>query len=131
MGAAMRSRFTLIPVLHPLAEDYPAIILAIARRISGTTLEPDSRIGEAAALFYQKAANPRQIRAAMSNALLLKGNLSPDAVLFAAQDLCASYDRASAIYSDLWAIKHVRRDRSYRGARVRPHTTSHSICRVS
>ena len=106
MGAAMRSRFTLIPVLHPLCEDYPAIILAIARRTSGTTLDPaDKRIGLAADLFYQKGANPRHIRAALSNALLLHGELNPETVLFAAHDLCASQDMDSAIYSDLWAIK--------------------------
>jgi hypothetical protein len=106
MGAAMRSRFTLIPVLHPLCEDYPAIILAIARRTSGTTLDQaDKGIGLAADLFYQKGANPRHIRAALSNALLLHGELNPETVLFAAHDLCASQDMASAIYSDLWAIK--------------------------
>jgi hypothetical protein len=106
MGAAMRSRFTLIPVLHPLCEDYPAIVLAIARRICGAVLDPaDRQVGEAATLFYEKGANPRQIRGALSNALLLRGVLSPENVLFAAQDLCESQDLASAIYSDLWAIK--------------------------
>ncbi|MGH9773063.1 MAG: hypothetical protein ACRD4Q_15415, partial [Candidatus Acidiferrales bacterium] len=36
---------------------------------------------------------------------LMRSALDPEAVLFAANDLCASYDTASAIYSDLWAIK--------------------------
>jgi hypothetical protein len=106
MGAAMRSRFTLVPVLHPLANDCPVIIAAMVCRINGTKLDPaDKIVAEAAALFHQKNANPRQIRSALSNALLLKGCLTPEATLFAAKDLCASYDMASGIYSDLWAIK--------------------------
>jgi len=106
MGAAMRSRFTLIPVLHPLCDDYPAIIQAIARRISGVFLDPtDSSIGEAAGLFYEKGANPRQIRAALSNVLMLRGVLNAETALFAAHDLSESQDMASAVYSDLWAIK--------------------------
>lgn len=106
MGAAMRSRFTLLPVLHPLADDYPSIIVAMARRICGTELDPaDKTIAEAGTLFHQKNANPRHIRAALTNALVLKGCLTAESVLFAAKDLCASSDMASAIYSDLWAIK--------------------------
>lgn len=107
MGAAMRSRFTLIPVLHPLCDDYAGIVLAIARRVaSDVPLDPaDQRIRQAANLFYEKGANPRHVRGALSNALLLHGTLTPDDILFAAHDLCASADLASTIYSDLWAIK--------------------------
>lgn len=109
MGAAMRSRFVAIPVLQPLAQDYPAIVAALAQQVVQAQtpwLAPDHpAILEAAALFAQKGANPRHIRGALSNALLLKGNLTPETVLFAAQDLSISTDRASTIYSDLWAIK--------------------------
>lgn len=107
MGAAMRSRFTVIPVLHPLREDYAGIVLATARRVApGFEVSADhSRLREAAEVFYQKGANPRHIRAALSNARLLKGALSPDVVLFAAHDLCGSTDLSSAVYADLWAIR--------------------------
>jgi len=107
MGAAMRSRFTVIPVLQPLREDYAGIVLATARRIvSSFELEiTQPQIQKAAAIFYEKGANPRHIRAALSNTLLLAGALTPDAILFAAADLCASTDLPSAIYADLWAIK--------------------------
>ncbi|WP_448571376.1 AAA family ATPase [Trichothermofontia sp.] len=108
MGAAMRSRFMAIPVLQPLAQDYPAIVLATARRVT-----PDlpaigadhPAIQAAAQVFAAKGANPRHIRAALSNALLLKGELSPEGILFAAHDLSITVDRVSAIYSDLWALK--------------------------
>jgi hypothetical protein len=103
----MRSRFTLIPVLHPLPQDFPGIVLSITGRISpNAPLDAnDERIRTAAALFYDKGANPRHVRAALSNALVLHGALSPDTILRAAEDLCASSDLASTIYSDLWAIK--------------------------
>lgn len=107
MGAAMRSRFMMIPVLHPLRIDFPGIVLAIVRRIApevNISLD-DSGVLKAAELFYVKGANPRHIRAALSNALLLHGKLSADAILFAGADLCASTDLGAAIYADLWAIK--------------------------
>jgi hypothetical protein len=107
MGAAMRSRFTVIPVLQPLKEDYAGIVLATARRVAPSCeiSANHPRLIEAADVFYRKGANPRHIRAALSNALLLTGSLSPDSVLFAAHDLCASTDLQSAIYADLWAIR--------------------------
>jgi hypothetical protein len=107
MGAAMRSRFTMIPVLHPLPEDYPAIIIATAEKITSPdrSLSPsDPDISTAARIFYAKKANPRHIRAALSNALLLKGTLTPAVILFAAHDCSLVNDEASSIYSDLWAI---------------------------
>lgn len=107
MGSAMRSRFVVIPVLHPLKEDFAGIVVAIAQLILPTTKlqAADARIREAASVFYEKGANPRHIRQALSNALLLRGDLAPDSIVFAAHDLCASTDFQSAIYADLWAIK--------------------------
>jgi AAA+ superfamily predicted ATPase len=107
MGAAMRSRFTVIPVFHPLKEDFVGIVLATARRIAPDLEidERDSRTGEAASVFYEKGANPRHILGSLSNALLIHGCLNAESILFAAHDLCASADLVSAIYADLWAIK--------------------------
>lgn len=109
MGAAMRSRFTVIPVLFPLLEDFPAIIIATAKRIAPESQMniADRKILEAAAIFYQKGANPRHLRSALSNALLLSGKTAFETkdVLFAAHDLCATTDFASTVYADLWAIK--------------------------
>ncbi|HEX6748070.1 MAG TPA: AAA family ATPase [Longimicrobium sp.] len=105
MGAAMRSRFTIVPVLQPLREDYPAIISVIATRMM-----PEARLGPdevrgAADLFYDKGASPREIRAALSMALLAASGLDPKIVLQAARDLRPSADRVSSEYADLWAIR--------------------------
>lgn len=107
MGAAMRSRFTVLPVLHPLKCDFVNIVLATATRVDrGMDIDStDSRIIEASDVFYEKGANPRHIRVALSNALHLHGRLTPETILFAAHDLCASTDLPTAIYADLWAVK--------------------------
>lgn len=105
MSDAMRSRFTVIPVLSPLKEDYADILVAIARR-NGASLDPmDPKVREAANIFFQKGANPRKIQEALDNAILLKDELSPETALFAAYDKCVFEDRLSSIYADLVAIK--------------------------
>lgn len=107
MGAALKSRFTVVPCLLPLAQDYPGIIVATARRVA-TNVEVganDSIIKEAAHIFYNKGATARDIRVALSNALLLHGALTPDAILFASRDLRAATDYPSAIFSELESIK--------------------------
>jgi hypothetical protein len=107
IGAAMRSRFVFVPVLHPLERDYPAILIAVAQRVdrAATGLsDSDPAIVSAAKIFYDKGANPRQIRSALSDAILLNGGLNSQSMLFAAQDCMASADRDAAIYSDLWAV---------------------------
>lgn len=107
MGAAMRSRFTILPVLYPLAQDYPAILVATARRVDpAAALNPeDEHIREAAGLFYEKGANPRHIRASLSNAVMMAGSLTAETVLAAAHDQIPCVDMVSTIYADLWAVK--------------------------
>jgi len=107
MGAAMRSRFTMIPVLYPLADDFPAIVVALAHRLNAKAdLDVNhAEIQEAARLFYSKGASPRHILSALSHALMLRGELTTETVLFAAHDLCPSSDLASVIYADLWAVR--------------------------
>ncbi len=54
IGAAMCSRFTLIPVLGPLCSDYPAIIRAIANRmVPGHSLTVES-LRDAGTRFFEK-----------------------------------------------------------------------------
>lgn len=107
MGEAMRSRFTMIPVLRPLLEDFPAIIQAIARRIEpGASIEADHpKIIEAAEVFYRKGGSPREVRSGLDSAMLMEGKLTPETVLRAARDLCPTSDLESGIYADLWAVR--------------------------
>ncbi len=114
IGSAMRSRFTVIPVLHPLPEDYPDIIKAIAKQISGESQldHLSERVQEASRVYYEKGANPRHIRASLNAAILLKGRLDEETALFAARDFCGSTDLLSMMYADYWAL-HCCSSRSF------------------
>lgn len=107
LGAAMRSRFVVLPVLHPLRDDMIEIVCAIARRIApeATVDVNDPHLKQAAEIFHEKGANARHVRSALSNAVLLRGSLDADSILFAAADLIGHTDRLSSIYADLWAIR--------------------------
>ena len=60
IGAAMRSRFSVIPVLHPLAEDFPGILKSIAEQVKlGTSLDPqDPQVAEAARILLRERCKP-------------------------------------------------------------------------
>ena len=108
IGAAMRSRFVVIPVLHPVASDYPGIVLVLARRLAPSAkINPaDPALAEAAKVFYEKGANARHIQEALKNVMVLnQSQFSAKQLLAAAEDLRTGMDRLSAIYADLWAIK--------------------------
>jgi hypothetical protein len=107
MSAAMRSRFVVLPVLMPLAQDYPEILAAIAQQTDPrSAVSPEEpAVRDAAGIFSAKNANPRQMRAAMTNILLLTGKLSGDSLIAAARDFTGSQDYSSAVFSDLWALK--------------------------
>jgi ATPase family associated with various cellular activities (AAA) len=106
MGAAMRSRFVFVPILHPLPGDFAAITVSTAKRVAKIDFDETHPVIQAAAgIFYAKGANPRHIRGAIAQASLTSGKLTPEVVLHAANDFCGSADLASAIYADLWAIE--------------------------
>lgn len=106
MGAAMRDRFVVVPVIMPAIEDFPEIICSIAKQISGVSINPqDNYIQQAAKEFYDKHIMPRRIRAALKLVCQLDG-LTPKAILDAAKD-ANPLDEASwlaAVFSDLEAI---------------------------
>lgn len=106
MGAAMRDRFVVVPVIMPAIEDFPEIICSIAKQISGVSINPqDNYIQQAAKEFYDKHIMPRRIRAAMKLVCQQDG-LTPKAILDAAND-ANPLDEASwlaAVYADLSAI---------------------------
>ncbi len=113
MSAAMRSRFTWIPVLSPLREDYPAIIIAIAARVAPDQPLTEEEVRQSADLFYDKGASAREIRAEIEMAMLDMGKLSEVALLKSARDICPDADRGSTEYADLWAIKACRSRRYF------------------
>lgn len=106
IGAAMRDRFVVVPVIMPAIEDFPDIICSIAKQISGVVINPhDNYIQQAAKEFYDKHIMPRRIRAALKLVCQQDG-LTPKAILTAAKD-ANPLDEASwlaAVYADLSAL---------------------------
>lgn len=106
MGAAMRDRFVIVPVIMPSVADFPSIICSIAKQVSGSILdEHDSNIVAAAKVFYKKHIMPRRIRAALK-LVCQRDGLTAKNILVAAED-ANPLDEASwssAVYADLCAI---------------------------
>ena len=108
MSVALLKRFITIPVLMPLATDYPAIITAVVKGIDAqTVLSPmDRTIQQAANLFFSKGASPREIVMAVNEALCFSNRgIDSNLILSAAENLATQSDVASSRYADLWALK--------------------------
>jgi hypothetical protein len=109
MGEAMRNRFRFVPVLNPLMEDVPQVILAIMRTIGVDAEfdETDPMLRRAAELFHAKAANPRDIRDQISDIVFLSrsSRITAKQIVDAALDFTPSCDVRSVAYADLWAIR--------------------------
>lgn len=109
LGAAQETRWTILPVLSALPEDYPAIIAALLQGMSkGDNFDPQDRVLlEAARLFADKGTPPRNIRSALSiEASLRDGPLTPERVRHAAVQIqpLSQKARISSEYADLAAI---------------------------
>ncbi|HAB17538.1 MAG TPA: AAA family ATPase [Pyrinomonadaceae bacterium] len=110
IGSALLTRFVVLPVLFPLREDFPAIIVEIARKaLPGSGIDAnDPKVIEAGAIFYSKGAGPRDIRSAITTALVTCDSTvsNADLVLFAANDFIPRRDFLTIVYADLQAIRH-------------------------
>jgi hypothetical protein len=107
LGAAMRSRFTAVPVLHPLRQDLPAIIESCCRRID-PAFDPEGAadaIRDAAEIFDRCKANPRHIYGALSTAASTGASLDAERIVEAARDFTGETDWESAAFADLWAVR--------------------------
>ena len=109
MDSGMANRFTFLPVLSALREDYAAILGSVLAAIGSPIDENSDKLREAGGVFYEKGLTPRVMQSVLSNAISETGAvLSPDEVLAAARDACEveERDRLTAEYADLCAIKH-------------------------
>lgn len=107
MSRALIERFTVVPVLQPLLEDFPSILISVAKRVDPSSVldDADPQIVAAAMTFHDKGASPRHMRQALSQARLLAGSLTPARIRLAAEDMLVVEDRASALLAELCAIR--------------------------
>lgn len=110
MGTALQSRFTVVPVLSPVREDYLGILVSLGQAIDPEAklrLE-DADLRSAAELFYEKRCMPRVIRGMLVSSLSLNDEpLRPGLILESARNAfeTTSRDRASIEFADLFSIK--------------------------
>ncbi len=103
----MLSRWIIIPVLMPLKEDYPSILLSISNGINPEleANEKDPDIIHASETFYHSGASPREIRESLiASMAIIPENLNIEHIVFASRDKIATGNRLSYIHSDLSAI---------------------------
>ena len=109
VGTGMLSRFTVVPVLMPVVTDFLMIIRSIVKNISTETFTDilDERVKQAGEIFYIKNMMPRQIRSALKHAMSKFKSLTPENILWAAQDAVPLdfISRVSSIYSDYYALR--------------------------
>lgn len=106
MGAAMRDRFIIVPVIMPSVQDMPEIICSLAKQVSGSVLNTnDNDVVMAAKVFYGKHIMPRRIRASLK-LVCQNGGLTAQSILQAAKDAnpLDEVSWMSAVYADLCAI---------------------------
>lgn len=111
ISEAMRQRWICLPVLSPLAEDYPAIILSIAQSLNSTITFQlnDSRFIAASLRFANAGAAPREIREALiASQAVLTGELSIEHIEFASHDIIPNNNKMASIFSDYVALSYCR-----------------------
>jgi AAA+ superfamily predicted ATPase len=90
ISEALRQRFIVLPVLMPLEEDYPEIILSIAESLNPEiSIELDNaKLLAASGRFSGAGAAPREIREALvASQAVLPNALSVEHIEFASHDI--------------------------------------------
>lgn len=109
LSEAMRSRFTVIPVLSPLKEDLSKIISDVCIGIEPKTEILPENIESSAFRFYDAGASIREIReAVLSSQLTLNSPINNAVVNHAAASIITNLSRESYIHADLIAIQSCR-----------------------
>jgi hypothetical protein len=107
----MRQRWIILPVLMPLQQDYPEIIVSIVQSINKNfILEPENEILKASAQrFVLAGAAPREIREALiaSQAVIVK-ELSIEHIEFASYDIIPNNNISASVFSDYVALSYCR-----------------------
>lgn len=111
ISEAMRQRWIVLPVLMPMENDYPEILLSIAESLS-PDLNIDlnnERLTAAAEKFALAGASPREIREAIvSSQATIQGELSIEHIEFASRDIIPNNNKLASIYSDYVALSYCR-----------------------
>lgn len=111
ISAAMLSRWVVIPVLMPLLEDIPNIVMSLMNSLGykGDFEEHAALLKSVSERFYYSGASPRDIRESLVSAMaFISGEISLRHLEFASNNVVPSANRESYIHSDLVALLHTK-----------------------
>ncbi|HBG62233.1 MAG: hypothetical protein A2266_09220 [Bacteroidetes bacterium RIFOXYA12_FULL_40_10] len=111
ISEAMRQRWIVLPVLMPLDQDYPGIILSIAESLNSEISIglSNPRLLAASERFSRSGAAPRQIREALvASQAVLPNKLSIEHIEFASHDIIPNNNNIASIFSDYVALSYCR-----------------------
>jgi len=111
ISEAMRQRWIILPVLMPLAQNYPGIVYSIAKELNQElqATAQDQEIVDSAARFYEAGAAPREIREALiASQAVMSGTLGIEHIVFASFDIIPGGNRVAGIFSDYAALHYCR-----------------------
>jgi len=111
ISEAMRQRWTIVPVLMPLASDFPAIVLSIAKGLNPSIdIQKDNETLIASAKrFYMANAAPREIREALiASMAIIPGDLEIRHIEFASVDIIPSGNINASVFADYCALVYCR-----------------------
>lgn len=109
ISAAMESRWVYVPVLMPLQEDFPLILVSIVKSINPNfdILSNNPILIEASNSFFHSGASPREMReSVIASKAFIEGSIGLEHVVYASNDVLPTGNRLAYIYSDLIAIKY-------------------------
>lgn len=111
ISEAMRQRWTIVPVLMPLASDFPTIVLSIAKGLNPSLdiQEDNETLIASAKRFYMANAAPREIREALiASMAIVPGDLEIKHIEFASFDIIPSGNINASVYADYCALVYCR-----------------------
>lgn len=111
ISEAMRQRWIVLPVLMPLPQDYPGIVLSIAESINPdiNISVNDQKMIDAAERFSLAGAAPREIRESIiASQAVLDGEIGVEHIEFASFDIIPNSNRIASVFSDYVALSYCR-----------------------
>ena len=105
---AMLSRFTIIPVLSPLREDMPDILVNVCKGLDNNfNIAPEDELIKLPAYrFFDNGASIREIRESLlASQLILRDQLSSKVIQHSASAVNPCLNRESYVFADLMALK--------------------------
>jgi hypothetical protein len=111
ISEAMRQRWVFLPVFSALREDLAGILKAMLAQL-GVNDASQEALTQAADIFHQRSASPREMREAYiaARSLAAPTATTDETILLAARSMIGGTDHGSVLLGDLSALQFCRSD---------------------